>query len=91
MKLMFVDDLLIFTKPNPHSLGSLKVLIDTFAKVSKLYINNTKSVIYLAGVQKDDKDIILDAIGVPKEISLFVFWVSLCLLKGLPSLTIRVS
>jgi hypothetical protein len=66
MELMFADDLLIFTKPDIHSLSMLKVVIDDFAKSSGLHINCIKSAIYLARVHKDDEMKILDAIGVPK-------------------------
>ena len=66
MKLMFADDLLVFTKPDTQSLSKLKGVIGDFTKVSGLHINNSKSAIYIAGVQQEDVAHILDVISVPK-------------------------
>lgn len=66
MKLLFADDLFIFTKPDIPSLVTLRKVIDDFAKVSGLHINSGKSAIYFAGVPVNDEACILDAIGVPK-------------------------
>ncbi|CAO2834716.1 unnamed protein product [Amaranthus hypochondriacus] len=55
IELMFTDHVLIFTKPNLHPLGMLKVKIGDFAKISGLHINSNKTAIYLAGVQEEDE------------------------------------
>ena len=66
MELMFVDDLLVFTKPETPSLLKLRQVIEDFAKVSGLHINNNKSVIYIAGVSPYAEASILTSIGVLK-------------------------
>ena len=66
MELLFADDLLIFTKSDPLSLGKLKEVIGVFAKTSGLP-NSSKSVIYLARVSVHDVEGILEVIGVPKR------------------------
>ena len=47
MELLFADDLLVFTKPDAKSLKALRLVIDEFARVSGLHINNSKSAILL--------------------------------------------
>ena len=60
MELPFVDDLLIFTKLDLHS-----VLLDLVAP-SGLNINKAKSVLYMAGVSVEVENNILEAIAIPK-------------------------
>ena len=40
MELLFADDLLVFTTPDAKSLKSLRNVIDEFARVSSLHVNN---------------------------------------------------
>ena len=66
MELLFANDLLVFTQPDTHSLSSLRKIINDFARVFGLHINNNKSAIYLAGVTEEEEVDILESIGVPK-------------------------
>ena len=61
-KKIFADDLLVFTKPETQSLLKFKQVIGDFAKVSGLHINNSKSVIYIAGVPRIDVEASIFAI-----------------------------
>lgn len=57
--LCFADDLMIFCKANVQSTKLIKDVIDDFGRVSGLCINKAKSHIFLAGVEEQGKEAIL--------------------------------
>ena len=66
MELLFVDDLLIFSKADPDSLKTGRSVIHDMASTSGLHANNNKCAIYIAGVSDDVAQNMVDAIRVPK-------------------------
>lgn len=54
--LVFADDLMLFCKGDIQSILTLKQGVDTFSKSSGLCANNSKSGIYLVGVDQEFRD-----------------------------------
>ncbi|CAN1768810.1 Putative ribonuclease H protein At1g65750 [Linum perenne] len=61
--LSFADDLLVFTKANTNSMREVMQVLDEFKSLSGLKFNPYKSSIYLAGVDEDTTNDIVEASG----------------------------
>lgn len=64
IELCFADDLMIFSKANVQSIQLIKAEVEQFAEESGLQMNLAVSSIFVAGVNAEMKQVLMEIMGV---------------------------